>query len=332
MKILIIRFSSIGDIVLTSPVVRCLKKQLGNAELHYLTKPAFSGIVEANPYISQVKLLDKDWKKMMTDLQSENYNLIVDLHHNLRTWRIKRGLKKVKYVAFNKLNYEKWLMVRFKINKLPNIHIVDRYLDTIKFLGVANDGDGLDFFIKDQDKMHIANMLPANYQNGYIGIVIGASYETKQLPLSKLLELCQTIKKPIVLLGGKEDAANGEALSILDPERIFNACGKFPLMESAFLVSQANKIISHDTGLMHMAAAFQKPIASVWGNTIPEFGMYPYYGKHEDQNASFQVDNLSCRPCSKIGYHQCPKKHFKCMEEQDVKGMGEWGSKKNDAE
>ncbi|MFT4204170.1 MAG: glycosyltransferase family 9 protein [Chitinophagaceae bacterium] len=319
MKILIIRFSSIGDIVLTSPVVRCLKKQLPDVELHYLTKPGYASIVAANPYIAQVKLLDKDWKKMMRDLQAEQYDLIIDLHHNLRTWRIKRGLRKVKSVSFDKLNYQKWLMVRFKINKLPNVHIVDRYLETVQYLGVSNDGAGLDCFIKDADKMSITSMLPPSHHNGYVGIVIGASYETKQLPLEKLKELCENINKPIVLLGGKEDTENGDALSALDSGRIYNACGQFSLMESAFLVSQAEKVVSHDTGLMHIAAAFQKPILSIWGNTIPEFGMYPYYGQHANQNTSFEVQGLSCRPCSKIGYHQCPKKHFKCMEMQDVK-------------
>ena len=318
MKILIIRFSSIGDIVLTSPVMRCLKKQSPGAVLHYLTKPAFASLVEANPYIDHVKLLDKDWKKMMQDLQSEQYDLIVDLHHNLRTWRIKRGLKKVKSVAFDKLNYQKWLMVRFKINHLPAVHIVDRYLQTVQYLGIRNDGQGLDFFIKDEDKMSIAGMLPSNFQNGYVGIVVGASYETKQLPISKLAELCHTIRRPVVLLGGKEDMENGKTLSALAPDRVFNACGQFSLMESAFLVSKAERIISHDTGLMHIAAAFQKPIVSVWGNTVPEFGMYPYYGKRKNQNTSFEVKGLSCRPCSKIGYHRCPKKHFKCMQEQDV--------------
>lgn len=318
MKILIIRFSSIGDIVLTSPVVRCLKKQLPDVELHYLTKPAFAGIVSANPYVTKTKVLDKDWKKMMTDLKSEKYDLIVDLHHNLRTLRIKWNLSGVKAVSFNKLNYEKWLMVRFKINKLPNLHIVDRYLQTVQYLGVRNDDEGLDFFIKGKEEMSIANMLPVSHQSDYIGIVIGASYETKQLPVSKLSELCQQLDQPIVLLGGKEDMENGKQLAQLDPARIFDACGKFSLMESAFLVSQAEKIISHDTGLMHIAAAFQKPIVSIWGNTIPEFGMYPYYGKQKNQNINSEVKNLPCRPCSKIGFHSCPKKHFQCMENQDI--------------
>ncbi|PZP52126.1 MAG: glycosyl transferase [Pseudopedobacter saltans] len=321
MKILIIRFSSIGDIVLTSPVVRCLKKQLPQAEIHYLTKPAFASIVESNPYLSKTKLLDKDWKKMMKDLQTEKYDLIVDLHHNIRTLRIKWGLRSVKSVSFNKLNYEKWLMVRFKVNKLPNLHIVDRYLQAVQYLQVRNDDAGLDFFIKDQERMSISDMLPDSHQSGYIGVVIGASYETKQLPFHKLSELCQKLRGPIVLLGGKEDMENGQKLSALNPEKIFDACGKFSLMESAFLVSKADQVISHDTGLMHIAAAFQKPIISVWGNTIPGFGMYPYYGKSKSQNISFEVDHLPCRPCSKIGFHSCPKKHFRCMEEQDIDAM-----------
>ncbi|MEM6699004.1 MAG: glycosyltransferase family 9 protein, partial [Bacteroidota bacterium] len=87
---------------------------------------------------------------------------------------------------------------------------------------------------------------------------------------------------------------------------------------SASVVRQAYKVITHDTGMMHIAAAFQKEILSVWGNTIPEFGMYPYYGSQKDRNTTFEVNNLSCRPCSKIGHETCPKGHFKCMELQDT--------------
>ena len=323
MKILIIRFSSIGDIVLTTPVIRCLKTQLPEAEIHYLTKPAFIAIVAANPYVSSTKVLDKDWGKIMKDLKSENYDLIIDLHHNLRTLRIKMGLWNVKSFSFNKLNYEKWLMVRFKINKLPSIHIVDRYLETVKSLNVKNDGLGLDFFIPSMEKLSITELLPSSHQAGYIGVVIGASYATKRLPLNKLEELCTNIQQPIVLLGGKEDVENGDKLASSHPQKIFNACGKFSLMESAFLVSKANKIVSHDTGLMHIATAFHKPVTSIWGNTIPAFGMYPYYGNHPDLNTSFEVKKLACRPCSKIGFQACPKKHFNCMQLQDISSISD---------
>ncbi|QES89050.1 glycosyltransferase family 9 protein [Rhizosphaericola mali] len=317
MKILIIRFSSIGDIVLTTPVMRCLKEQLDGCEIHYLTKSNFKGIIQNNPFIDKVFLLENNLPEIITQLKWEEYDEVVDLHHNLRTWRIKRKLKVKNTHSFDKLNYQKWLLTKFKINHLPKIHIVDRYLATVGHLGVKNDGKGLDYFIPEKD--HLANNLfPDFCKNGYVGVVIGASYETKQLPVNKLKDLCHNIQQPIVLLGGKEDAKIGEELAYLYPNKIWNTCGQFNLNQSAYLVKMADFIISNDTGLMHIAAAFHKKIISIWGNTVPEFGMNPYYGAQKVFSFESQVQDLKCRPCSKIGHHSCPKKHFKCMMKQDV--------------
>jgi ADP-heptose:LPS heptosyltransferase len=130
-----------------------------------------------------------------------------------------------------------------------------------------------------------------------------------------------------MLLGGLEDADEGERIAAVDSIKIYNACGKFNLNESADLVRRAKLIITNDTGLMHIASAFKRPAISLWGNTVPEFGMYPYYGENFLQNYGgepvkqvslpydiLEVRNLRCRPCSKIGYDKCPKGHFKCME------------------
>lgn len=315
LKFLVIRFSSIGDIVLTTPVVRCLKLQVTNSCIHFLTKPTFNQIVENNIYIDKVKFLEDDWSKMIIDLQQEQYDYIIDLHHNLRTFRIKKALH-IKAYSFNKLNMQKWLLTTCKINILPNIHIVDRNLETVKNFGVINDGKGLDYFIPEKDLIK-QNDIPTQHQFGYIGIVIGAALNTKKLPLQKLIELCSKINYPIILLGGKEDRENGDVIAKTDDVKIYNACGKFNLNESADLVKKSKLIISHDTGLMHIAAAFKKPILSIWGNTVPAFGMTPYYGNNPITNIKYEV-KLSCRPCSKIGYNKCPKKHFKCMNLQNV--------------
>jgi heptosyltransferase-2 len=144
--------------------------------------------------------------------------------------------------------------------------------------------------------------------------VVGAYHNTKKLPLHKLKELCSMIDHPIIVIGGMEDIVVGQAISETSPVKIYNACGKFSINESADLVRRAKLVITHDTGLMHVAAAFKKRIISIWGNTIPEFGMYPYYGSAQISNVQFQISNLSCRPCSKIGFDKCPRKHFKCME------------------
>ncbi|MCX6209067.1 MAG: glycosyltransferase family 9 protein [Bacteroidetes bacterium] len=319
---LIIRFSSIGDIVLTTPVVRCLKNQVAGCKIHYVTKKEYAGIVKNNPYIDKVIEYDGDWDIMMRELKTFNYDYIIDLHHNARTMRLKGMFKNVKAFSFNKINVQKWMLTALKINMLPNKHIVDRYFETITSFNVTNDGKGLDYFIPEVDEIKQSD-IPSSHLFGYIGIVIGAAHNTKKLPLNKLKELVAKINYPVILMGGKEDQAMGDEIAAIDSGGTYNACGKFSLNESADLVRKAKLIITNDTGLMHIAAAFKKPIISIWGNTVPSFGMTPYYGTMQAPNAMFQVENLKCRPCTKIGYNKCPKKHFNCMQQQNIDSIVE---------
>lgn len=323
MKILVLRFSSIGDIVLTTPVLRCLHEQK-NADVHFLTKSSFRSVVEHNPHISRCWFFDKEVTEVLPELKKENFDLIIDLHRNLRSMRVKFSLRKPSR-SFSKLNFAKWKKVKFKSTVLPDVHIVDRYLQTVSHLGVKNDLKGLDFFVPAEKEIHLSS-LPAFLHQGYIAFAIGAQHATKRLPTEKIATICAGIAHPIVLLGGKEDAASGEKIASLAPERIFNACGKFDLYGSASLVRQANVVISHDTGLMHIAAAFHKKIVSVWGNTIPEFGMYPYLPLEKEKYHIIENKEVHCRPCSKIGHVTCPKKHFQCMlgiPDQHIKAAAE---------
>lgn len=318
-KILVIRFSSIGDIVLTTPVVRCLKEQLPGSEIHYLSKSAFKAILESNPSIDKVHVIEKDVKAILPDLKKENYDFVIDLHHNLRSARVKRALHKPS-ASFNKLNFRKWLLVHFKINRMPELHVVDRYMKTVEKLGVRNDGKGLDYFIPVKDEV-LRSDLPVTHQQGYLGFVIGAKHATKQLPLKKIISICAKIQQPIVLLGGKEDAETGNEIQKAIGDRVYNACGKYNLNQSASLIKQSVAVISHDTGLMHIAAAFHKKIISIWGNTVPAFGFTPYLPAEGSKR--MEVLDLSCRPCSKIGYDKCPKGHFKCMQDQNEDAITE---------
>ena len=313
---LIVRFSSIGDIVLTTPVVRCLKQQVPNCKIHFLTKTQYSSILQNNPYIDKIIGYDGDWNMLISNLKTTKYRCIIDLHHNARTLRLKNSLD-IKSFTFNKLNINKWLLTALKINTMPNKHIVDRYMDTVKSFNVTNDGKGLDYFIPELDEVKQSD-LPSSHLFGYIGLVIGAAHNTKKMPVEKLKELCSKIHYPIILLGGKEDRANGEEIAAFERGHVYNSCGKFSINESADIVKKARLIITHDTGLMHIAAAFKKPIISIWGNTVPSFGMTPYYGNVQITNSQFEVANLGCRPCTKIGYDSCPKKHFKCMKLQNI--------------
>ena len=309
-KFLIIRFSSIGDIVLTTPVVRCIKNSDSNNIVHYLTKKSFETILKPNPNIDMVFSIQQHISEIADELKVENYDYIIDLHNNLRSATVKLLLKK-RIFSFNKLNFRKWMLVKTKLNYLPNIHIVDRYMETLKPLNILNDGKGLDFFIDEKTEI----ILPPSHQKSYVAFVIGGAHATKKMTTEKLISICKKITKPILLIGGKEDIKVSQEICKSCGENIFNACGIFSLQQSALALKNAEMVITHDTGMMHIAAAFNKKIISVWGNTVPEFGMYPYLlgAEKSAKNIVVEVKHLKCRPCSKIGYDTCPKKHFNCM-------------------
>lgn len=313
LKILILRFSSIGDIILTTPVMRCLKQQLPGVEIHYATKASFAFLVNSNPYIDKVHSLEKDLQALIGELKAEKFDEIIDLHNNLRTLIIKTKLG-IPSNSFRKLNIEKWLLVNLRINRMPDIHIVDRYLETVQHLVVKNDGAGLDYFIPEKDETDPKSI--CGYEPGtYYALVIGAKFATKRMPLHKLISLCNDLNHPLVLLGGSEDAETAKKIMAAVGEHVKDQCGKLNFNQSVSMLKHSAVVITHDTGLMHAAAALRKPIVSVWGNTVPELGMYPYLpGNSPNKSRLLEVKGLNCRPCSKIGFDKCPKKHFACME------------------
>jgi len=314
-KILIIRFSSIGDIVLTTPIIRCLKQQINSCEIHYAVKKSFSSILFSNPYVNKVHVLDKNEKDFISQLKNEKFDLIIDLHNNLRTAKIK-FLLQVKSHTFNKLNFKKFLLTQFKINLLPDKHIVDRYFEAVYPLGVKNDGKSCDFFIPENTFLNpeIENFILSKLP---IAIAIGSKHNTKQIPIEKLITLIGNSTRNFLLLGGKDDFLKAEVIQNQFPEKVLNSCGKLTLEESALAIKKCGIIITPDTGLMHIAAALNLNIISIWGNTVPDFGMYPYMPDFSEKYKILEIKNLKCRPCSKIGYERCPKKHFKCMMNQD---------------
>lgn len=315
-KFLIVRFSSIGDIVLTTPVIRHLKLQVKDASIHYLTKSAFSSILEANPYVDQIHAFNGgDLNSLIRTLKTLEFDYIIDLHHNARSEHVKMKLKRMDF-SVNKLNFRKWLYVNFKWDRMPDLHMVDRNLDTIRHFIPERDGEGLDYFIPPEEEVDLSS-LPAEYRKGYIALAIGAQHSTKKLPPEQLVDLCSRLGQPIVILGGADDAAIADQiLEALPQKEMLSQCGMLTIHQSASLVRQAQLLITHDTGLMHIGAAFRKKIIAIWGNTVPKFGMYPY--RADPESVQFEVKGLRCRPCSKIGFQECPKKHFRCMREQDI--------------
>lgn len=332
MKILIVRFSSIGDIVLTSPVVRCLFQQK-KAEITYLTKAAFAAIPAANPMVSRVIALGEQpnvindkiryatsFEELSLLLQAGGYDYLIDLHHNLRSFRVKNALNCPAF-SFNKLNLKKWLLVNTGINLLPPVHIVQRYMDTVASLGVKYDGQGLDFHLPASTATTTEAIMEAEFpelqKRPFVAFIIGATHATKRLPEPKIIKICQHLSMPVVLLGGPSEVPTGQRIAATAPN-VLDTCGRLSLFQSAELVRRAQQVITHDTGLMHIAAAFHKRIISVWGNTVPEFGMYPLYPEGMAFDTRVEVKPLSCRPCSKIGSNHCPKGHFRCMNDISI--------------
>ncbi len=313
-----IRFSSIGDIVLTTPVIRCLKKQLPGAEIHYFTKTAYRSILEPNPYVDRIHSFSEHISECIPALKSERFDYVIDLHRNIRTLRVKRALS-VKSYTFPKLNFQKWLLVYLKRNRMPDVHVTTRYFEAVKALGITPDKKNGDYFLPEATSVDLKelNLHPQQF----VAFAIGAQFATKRLPIEKINEILRKTELPIVLLGGKEDAERSAEIVLSNPDRmITDLCGKLSLAESAWMVKNSALLVTHDTGLMHIAACFGKRIISVWGNTVPALGMYPYMP--EKANFSIhEVAGLPCRPCSKIGYAKCPQKHFKCMLEQDTSAI-----------
>ncbi len=309
-KVLILRFSSIGDIVLCTPVIRNVKKQLG-CEVHFLTKNRFTSLVSSNPYIDKLWSFNSEVDEVVDSLKKESYDLVIDLHKNLRSLRLKKSLG-VKSISFDKINIEKFLMVHFKINRLPDKHLIDRYMESIdEELGVKDDGDGMDFFYNSSVLKSVSTL---GLTQNYIVLVLGATYYTKRVPLHLMEQIIEDYgDKQIVLLGGADVSELGITLS-KKYKNTLNLTAKLSLQESAAVIDQSRLVLSGDTGMMHIAAALKKPIVSIWGSTFLGFGMYPYYGKkHSDKNISIGMEELKCRPCSKIGKHKCPRSHFDCM-------------------
>jgi ADP-heptose:LPS heptosyltransferase len=340
MRLLFIRFSSIGDIVFTTPAIRCAKQQIPGVEIHFLTKAAMKAVTIGNPYIDHFHYFDKDLQATINQLKACKFDYIIDLHKNYRTYQIQKALG-VPSLSYEKLSLQKFLLTKLHLNLMPMRHIADRCLDALSSLGVVNDGKGLDYFIPKETTIN-NSALPASFESGYIALVIGASYATKKLPVSALQQLCHKIPYPIVLIGGKEDEAEGAAVQAINPIKVWNACGKFNLQESALLVKQSRTVISHDTGFLYIACAFHKKTVAIWGATSPALQVEPYYPTVQQVNQTTLntntastilnnnemyfnaiVPNLPCQPCSNYGTNHCPQGHFACMQQQDLQSIAD---------
>lgn len=283
--------------MLTTPIIRALKTQLdGEVEIDFITKTINASILDGNPYLNQVITIDKHVSEVVKELKNNRYDYVVDLHSNLRSRQVKRACKSLSF-TIDKRNVAKWIYVNTKIELLPISHVVERSFHTVKGLGIEDDGKGLDYFIPEKSKVDL-NTLPENVRSGYISYAIGGKMKGKILPTEKIIALCQAVQKPIVLLGGPEDRAAGDQVVKACGKQVFNACGAFSLQQSASILQQSEEVITHDTGLMHIASALKKPVISIWLATTPQIGFSPW---QPGEGSKIVEANCKKRPTSKLG-------------------------------
>jgi len=317
-EILVIRFSSIGDIVLCTPVFRLLKLKFQEAKITFLTKDKFKAILEGNDNIDRILAWDHaDDRKELSEL---NFDAIVDLHSNLRSFLVKLRFWHVPRTSLNKENLYKLLFTLTKWKLFEVSSIVERYIDTLKVWNIENDEKGLDF--------EGQAIVPGIESLGkFVTIVLGGTYATKRIPQNKLEELFAEMQNTqFVLIGGKEEQEIGNLLAEKYPNHVISKCGALNINESATIMKCSEIVIAGDTGMAHIAAALGKPLAVIWGNTSRGYGMSPV-PKQGIELKHFEVEGLGCRPCSKLGYGVCPKQHFKCMEAQKMEEVREFAEK-----
>jgi heptosyltransferase-2 len=316
-KILVLRFSSIGDIVLTFPVVAALKAAYPDCQIDYVTKPAFRHLLEACPGLSHIFTLESSIRQLRKDINFQSYDAVLDLHNNLRTLLL-TAFSGVKVYKYPKNNWNKWLLTRFKIKQERRQHVVERYLSTLKqAFGLEVLAPENPYEIPESEQFSIQDATGFTPRK-YVAFAIGAQFATKRLPTDLMIKLLQKMEHPLVLLGGKEDQQTAnEIVAALGGQKVVSMVGQLNIHGSAWLVKNAAALLTHDTGLMHIGACFEVPIHLIWGNTVKDFGMYPF--RLEQENCfQYEVENLKCRPCSKIGFQNCPKGHFACMRQQDL--------------
>jgi len=316
-RILIIRFSSIGDIVLTFTVASTIKSLYPHCKIDFVTKPQFKELLNACPDLDTIYTLTGTVAQLRKEIDFNQYDAILDLHHNLRS-RILLGFQFGKVYRFPKNNIEKWLLTTFKIRPKMIRHVTERYLETLSaYTKAPIVGIAPAYRVPNASKIDIKETFQVE-PSKYVAVAIGAQFATKRMPTDLLVELIQKINLPVLLLGAKEDQLTAnEILEQCTSNIIFSAVGTATIHESAWLVKNAKALLTHDTGLMHIGASFEVPLHVIWGNTTRDFGMYPYRVEQE-QVFNYEVSGLSCRPCSKIGHQSCPKGHFSCMRQQDL--------------
>jgi heptosyltransferase-2 len=300
-KIAIIRLSSLGDVLLTTPVIRALKQKYPNSEIDFIIKKQYADVLKFNPNISNVIIYENNSANF---LKNNRYDLIIDLQNNLRSRRLIRS-RTFQIKRFHKPSLKKFLLVHFKINLLRELKTIPQMY--AEAADVQLDEDGLELFIPD-------NIFPQIEKGkNYIGLCPGSKHFTKSWPKEYYVRLGKSLMARgfnVAVIGGKDDSSVCAYVSDQIQGSI-NLCNQNELFQTVANIKQCKAVVCNDSGLMHVASAAGIPLVAIFGSTVKEFGFVPYH----TTNFLLENNSLSCRPCSHIGRSDCPRKHFKCMME-----------------
>ncbi|MCS7153323.1 MAG: glycosyltransferase family 9 protein [Bacteroidia bacterium] len=305
MRFLLVRLSSMGDVVLTTPLIRALHRRFPEAEIHFLTRRQYKPLLQHHPQLTAVH----EWPPA-NSLRDLFWEGVIDLQKNLRTFPLRWQLQYRAFSSFPKENFRKWLMVRFKKPFLLR-HVVERYGRALRKWDISPDELGpLEVYVPEavEEKIH-SLLLSSLGEVPRVAVGLGGTYKTKRWLIEYYEVLLNRLKLPVILLGGESEAREAESLARMLSVPVVVGAGRFSLLETAAAIRLARLLISHDTGTAHLGAAMGTPTAVLWGNTVPEFGMTPWKVPH----TNIEVKNLSCRPCSKLGYSTCPRGHHDCI-------------------
>ena len=323
-KILIIRLSSIGDVLLTTPAIRVIKKKFPEADIDFVIKKQFSDLLTHHPDVHHLYIFDKNddnfsLKKIKKQIACQRYDLIIDLHKNFRSYYLTTFSRARRIIRYRKFSLRRFVFVNFKINLFKQITpIHQRYLLPLNALGVFDDSDGLDIFLSKKEQSSIEKKYKDFLSQPYkliLGIAPGASYFTKRwLPEYFEKVICHFAQKSeigIILFGNKQDRELIDFLNIKGYRNVLVAAGELSLLETAALLDKCHIVITNDSGLMHLSSALRKKLIAIFGSTTRELGFFPV----TKDAIILENSDLRCRPCSHVGRNNCPKKHFKCMVE-----------------
>jgi lipopolysaccharide heptosyltransferase II len=330
-RILIIRFSSLGDVLLATPLVRLLREKYPNSRIDFLVRQEYSEMVRFNPNLTSVIEFDTKMgflalRNLMKSIKEQKYDVILDLHHSLRSRYLTFGLawnpfSRSTVYGIRKNQFIRFLLVKFKINLYRKIYgriipVWEKYIQTVGAMGVKVDDGHLDLYLTVEIDKQLAEKLRNWHIRDYVVMAPGAKHFTKRWPaeyFTKLvLEIHRMYNLPTLFVGSEEEIKIVKEILSEVPRNVgYSLAGKLSILQTADAIRRAKLVVSNDSGLMHVAAAMQKPLIAIFGSTVEELGFYP-----NSINAQvLENSGLYCRPCSHIGRDSCPEKHFRCMKE-----------------